>query len=85
MEKKYVIGIDQSTQGTKALLFDHRGALLGRKDVSNEQIINQQGWVSHNPVEIYRNTVLVVQTLVKEMKIRPEEIVCIGISNQRET
>ena len=30
MEKRYIIGIDQSTQGTKALLFDGEGHLLRR-------------------------------------------------------
>ena len=53
----YILSVDQSTQGTKALLFDSTGRLLCRRDVAHEQIINQQGWVSHDPEEIYRNTV----------------------------
>ena len=56
MSEKYIIGIDQSTQGTKALLFDERGVMLRRADVPHKQIVNDLGWVSHNPEEIYRNT-----------------------------
>ena len=85
MEKRYIIGIDQSTQGTKALLFDGEGHLLRRTDLPHRQIVNEKGWVSHDLNEIYRNTVQTVKTLVAESGVAPEEIAGIGISNQRET
>ena len=44
---KTILAIDQSTSGTKALLFDGEGQLLGRWDLPQEQKINSQGWVSH--------------------------------------
>ena len=85
MSKKYVIGIDQSTQGTKALLFNENGDLLLRTDLPHEQIINDKGWVEHNPEEIYFNTVSVVKMLVEESGVDKSEIAGVGISNQRET
>lgn len=85
MEKKYMLGIDQSTQGTKALLFDKHGDLICRADMSHEQIINEKGWVEHNPVEIYRNTLAVIKDVVEKSGINKEEIAGLGISNQRET
>ena len=85
MEKRYIIGIDQSTQGTKALLFDGVGHLLRRTDLPHRQIVNEKGWVSHDLNEIYRNTVQTVKTLVAESGVAPETIAGIGISNQRET
>lgn len=85
MNKDYVIGIDQSTQGTKALLFDKEGRLMSRADIPHRQIINSQGWVSHDLNEIYSNTVAVVQELLKKAGITPAQIAAIGISNQRET
>ena len=57
MAEKYIISVDQSTQGTKALLFDESGDLIKRTDKSHEQIINDKGWVSHDPTEIYQNTI----------------------------
>ena len=45
MAEKYIISIDQSTQGTKALLFDEGGSLIKRTDKPHEQIINEKGWV----------------------------------------
>ena len=85
MAESYIISIDQSTQGTKALLFDRDGMLLQRKDLPHKQIINEKGWVSHDPEEIYQNTVQVVKNLVEESGISKESVKGIGISNQRET
>ena len=85
MEKKYMLGVDQSTQGTKALLFDAEGDLICRTDMPHEQIINEKGWVEHNPVEIYNNTLAVIKAVVEKAGIDKEEIAGLGISNQRET
>ena len=85
MTKKYLVGIDQSTQGTKALLFNQDGDLIKRTDKPHEQIINEKGWVSHNPDEIYRNVIEVVKRLVEESGIDKNAVAGIAISNQRET
>lgn len=83
MAEQYIISIDQSTQGTKALLFDENGSLIKRTDRSHEQIINKKGWVSHNPSEIYTNVIDVVARLTEG--IDKTKIIGAGISNQRET
>lgn len=82
---KTILAIDQSTSGTKALLFDGEGRLLGRHDLPHEQKINSQGWVSHDPMEIYRNTLETVRLLLEETGADRESIGAVGISNQRET
>ena len=85
MEKKYVLAVDQSTQGTKAILFDVNGDLVCRTDLPHRQLINEKGWVSHDLSEIYSDTIQVVKNLVEKAGIQKEEIACLGISNQRET
>ena len=65
MEEKYIISIDQSTQGTKALLFDGSGTLVKRADKSHRQIVNEKGWVSHDPMEIYQNVISVAGALTE--------------------
>lgn len=82
---KYILSIDQSTQGTKALLFDDRGALLCRADRPHRQIIDEKGWVEHDPEEIMRNTVQVAKDVVEKAGIDKADIVALGLSNQRET
>ena len=85
MEKKYVLAIDQSTQGTKGLRFDKESTLVCRTDLAHEQIINEKGWVSHDLSEIYRNTIQVAKNVIEKAGIQKEEVACLGISNQRET
>ena len=80
-----ILSIDQSTQGTKALLFDECGRMLARQDVAHEQIINDKGWVSHDPEEIFRNTVEAARRVIVAAGADPADIAALGISNQRET
>lgn len=82
---KYILSIDQSTQGTKALLFDANGALFCRADIPHRQIINDLGWVEHDPEEIMRNTLQVAKDVVTRSGVDKSDIVALGISNQRET
>ena len=85
MENKYLIGIDQSTQGTKALLLDAKGNLIKRVDKAHRQIIDEKGFISHDPREIYQNTLYVVQELIQKTQIDKRQIAGLSISNQRET
>ena len=85
MSETYIISIDQSTQGTKALLLDAAGTILRREDMAHRQIISGEGWVSHNPQEIYKNTITVVKNLIENSGVNPGAITGVGISNQRET
>ena len=83
--KKYILGIDQSTQGTKAALFDQSGQMKYKAECPHEQKINEKGWVSHDPEEIYRNVLRVVKEVMEEAEIDGKAIAAMGISNQRET
>lgn len=85
MEKQYLLSVDQSTQGTKALLFDREGNLICGGDLPHRQIINDAGWVSHDLNEIYANTLKVVRDVIEKAGIRREQVAGLGISNQRET
>ncbi len=82
---KYILGIDQSTQGTKALLFDGEGRLRARTDLAHRQITNEKGWVEHDPEEIYANTLQAVKAVVEQAGIDKASLAGVGISNQRET
>ncbi len=85
MRTFYVLGVDQSTQGTKAVLFDRNGKLIGRADVPHRQIINEKGWISHNPSEIYENVLTACKEVIGKSAIDADQIACMGITNQRET
>lgn len=82
---RYILAVDQSTQGTKGLLFDENGILTARADRPHRQIINEQGWVEHDPVEILENTVAVCGDVLAKAGADGGSVAAIGISNQRET
>lgn len=82
---QYILSIDQSTQGTKGLLFDENGALICRADLPHRQIVNDRGWVEHDPQEIYQNTILAARNVVLKAGVDKKDILAMGISNQRET
>ena len=83
--KQYILGIDQSTQGTKALLFDEGGSAVLRRDAPHRQYIDEKGWVGHDAEEIWQNTLKIVRELFDGTGIEPSAVAGIGISNQRET
>lgn len=85
MSDKHILAIDQSTSGTKALLFDKIGTLIARSDLPHDQIVSEKGWVEHNPLHIYNNTVSVVKAVIEKAEIDKNSIIGVGISNQRET
>ena len=80
----YVISVDQSTQLTKALLFDEGGKLLHSSAVAHQQYYPQQGWVEHDAEEIYRNTIEAIRS-VKAKLNDPQASFTLALTNQRET
>ncbi len=85
MKEPSVIGLDQSTQGTKAILVDGRGEIVARAFLPHRQLVSPEGWVSHDGEEILENCVRVLRQLGEEAAHRRLEVTAIGISNQRET
>ena len=85
MKEKFILTIDQSTSATKALIIDSTGSVKHKVSKKHEQIYPAQGWVEHNPMEIYENVKLVIKEIIDINKINEEEILGLSITNQRET
>ncbi len=85
MEKRYVLSIDQSTQGTKAVIFAADGRLVAKTARPHRQIIHDNGFVEHDGEEIMANVLAVIREVVELAGVDPAEVACLGISNQRET
>src|SRR3954466_5475957 len=80
-----ILAIDQSTSATKAILFDSAGKILQKASLEHQQIYPQPGWVEHDAEEIWRNTLTTLQTIVDRPDCPPRELLCLSITNQRET
>ncbi|MBN2858801.1 MAG: glycerol kinase GlpK [Sphaerochaetaceae bacterium] len=83
--KLFFLTIDQGTSGTKAIIFTSDGKLLSRHDEGHHQFYPNPGWVEHDPDEIYDNTLKAIRAVLKTTGISAQQIICISISNQRET
>lgn len=82
---EYIIGIDQSTQSTKVFLYDRQGKIVAKASRKHRQIINDQGWISHDLSEIYANLLICVKAIFADPQIHTTDIKAVGLTNQRET
>ncbi|KNH18957.1 glycerol kinase [Arthrobacter sp. ZBG10] len=82
---QYVIAIDQGTTSTRAIIFDHSGAIVSSGQMEHEQIFPQAGWVEHNAAEIWNNTREVIASALSKANLTRHDIAAVGITNQRET
>ena len=82
---KYVMAIDQGTTSSRAIVFDHSGAIVATGQMEHEQIFPKAGWVEHDPMEIWKNTREVIGQALSRADITREDLVAVGITNQRET
>lgn len=82
---KYVAAIDQGTTSTRCILFNHQGNIVSVGQKEHEQIYPHPGWVEHNPVEIWKNTLEVIAIARINVSATAADIAAIGITNQRET
>lgn len=85
MENKFVLGIDQGTTGSKAIVFDKESKIIASAYSEITQYYPQPGWVEHDPNEIWNTTLKVVKEAIEIAGISASDIAAIGITNQRET
>jgi glycerol kinase len=95
--KKYVAAIDQGTTSTRCIIFDHGGNIVAVDQKEHRQIFPKPGWVEHDPLEIWENTLSVARGAVGKVSSSQSpalsnaegsvisEIAAIGVTNQRET
>jgi glycerol kinase len=82
---KFVLALDQGTTSSRAILFDREQNIIGLEQREFPQIYPQEGWVEHDPMEIYSSQYAVMAGLIAKNNIFARDIAAIGITNQRET
>lgn len=85
MSKKYILALDQGTTSSRAILFDNNFDIIGIEQSETKQIFHRPGWVEQNAIEIYETQVYVARKLLAKLSINNNDIIGIGITNQRET
>ena len=84
-QSRKIIAIDQGTTNSRAVLFDETGSILAQQSAEFSQHFPADGWVEHDPEDIWQTTLGVTAAMVAEARNRGGLPVAIGITNQRET
>ena len=80
-----IIAIDQGTTSSRAILFDDTGTILAQQSAEFQQHYPADGWVEHDPEDIWQTTIDVTTAMVAESQSRGCMPTAVGITNQRET
>jgi len=83
--KKFIVSIDQGTTSSRVVLFDTKGNIKFISQYEFKQYFPRNGWVEHNPNEIWSTTIKALKQVIKKAKSLKGNILTIGITNQRET
>ena len=83
--KKFLVAIDQGTTSTRVILFDTFGKVKFISQQEFKQYFPKNGWVEHNPNEIWKTTLTSLKKVIKKANKLNGNILSIGITNQRET
>ena len=83
--KKFIVSIDQGTTSSRVVLFDTKGNIKFISQYEFKQYFPRNGWVEHNPNEIWSTTLKALKQVNKKAKSLKGHILTIGITNQRET
>jgi glycerol kinase len=82
---KYILALDQGTTSTRAILFDHKGTIIGVAQQEFTQYFPKPGWVEHDAVEIWESAQKVMKQVLANTGVTTDQVAGIGITNQRET
>ncbi len=82
---KYLLAIDQGTTSTRAVIFDQNFSIVSINQQELQQFFPRSGWVEHDPDEIWNSTIETAQKAITKANLTAQDVVSIGITNQRET
>lgn len=83
--KDYILAIDQGTTSTRSIIYNKDLVPIASDQLEIKQYYPNNGWVEHDASEIWLSVQKTVQNALKKAKLKPEQILSIGITNQRET
>ena len=81
----HILALDQGTTSSRAMLFDSDGHVVAQAQREFRQIFPRQGWVEHDPEEIWSSQLAVAHEALAAARLTAADIAAIGIANQRET
>jgi glycerol kinase len=85
MSQPYLLGIDQGTSGSRALIIDREGAVRGYAYRPLARLYPSPDRVEQDPAAVAEGVAVVISEALRQAGVRPEEIAGCGIAGQRNT
>jgi glycerol kinase len=85
VSERYVAAIDQGTASSRCMVFDRRARIVSVAQKEHRHYFPRPGWVEHDPEEIWRNVLEVVNEALAKAELSSTDLSALGIANQRET
>jgi len=82
---RFVMGIDQGTSRTKALIVDRDGSVISTGIREVGRYTPRPGWVEQDPEEILTASIKAAEDALQNGRVDPDDIDAIGICNQTGT
>ena len=83
--RRLIASIDQGTSSSRFMVFDKHGGVVAKHQVEHKQYYPKASWVEHDPEEIWESVKKCINYGMYAGGVTKEEIVSLGITNQRET
>jgi len=85
MPASFILALDQGTTSSRAIVFDHDGAIRAAAQQEFQQVFPQSGWVEHDPREIWSSQLAVAREALARAGLQARDLAALGLANQRET
>lgn len=81
----FVLSLDQGTTSSRAMVFNHDGAIVSLAQQEFPQIYPAPGLVEHDPEAIWSSQLVVAREALQRAGVHADQVAALGITNQRET
>jgi len=83
--RRFVLALDQGTTSSRSILFDHDGNVVATAQREFTQHFPHSGWVEHDAEEIWATQAATIAEVLARARASADDVVAVGITNQRET
>lgn len=84
-KEKFILALDSGTTSCRSIVINKYGEIISSSQVEFTQYFPKSGWVEHDPLEIWSSQLGTLQSAKTKANIKSNNIISVGITNQRET
>ncbi|MBQ0059492.1 MAG: FGGY-family carbohydrate kinase [Lachnospiraceae bacterium] len=78
----YLVGCDIGTSGTKSVVMNEEGVVLGKHTITYNTLTNSLGWAEHDPEDYWNASADTIKEAIRQSKVDPKDIKGVSVSGQ---